>query len=75
MTGNTVNGLLNQAIRMLITMKRISFCLLVLLGSCLATYLVSPSVYTQLATPNASGVAFGHVHLNVSDPRYHKRTN
>ena len=29
--------------------------------------------HTQLASPNESGVTFGHVHLNVSDIKEHKR--
>ncbi|MFT4887932.1 MAG: catechol 2,3-dioxygenase-like lactoylglutathione lyase family enzyme [Pseudohongiellaceae bacterium] len=31
------------------------------------------SSFAQLATPNPAGLAFGHVHLNVSDIEYHKR--
>jgi len=29
--------------------------------------------YAQLAVPNDAGLAFGHVHLNVSDPELHAR--
>lgn len=50
-------------------MKRISFNLSILLTS----YLISQSAFAQLATPNPAGLAFGHVHLNVSDLEYHKR--
>ena len=32
-----------------------------------------PVGHTQLASPNESGVTFGHVHLNVSDLEQHKR--
>ena len=34
--------------------------------------LVSPAS-AQLAVPNDAGLAFGHVHLNVSDPELHAR--
>jgi len=34
--------------------------------------LASPA-YSQLAVPNDAGLAFGHVHLNVSDPELHSR--
>ena len=33
--------------------------------------LVSPA-YAQLATPNETGLRYGHVHLNVSDIEAHK---
>ena len=33
--------------------------------------LVSPA-YAQLATPNETGLRYGHVHLNVSDIEVHK---
>ena len=33
---------------------------------------VSP-LHAQLAVPNDAGLAFGHVHLNVSDPELHAR--
>lgn len=50
-------------------MKRISFCFFILLTS----HFFSQSIFAQLATPNATGLAFGHVHLNVNDIEYHKR--
>ena len=34
--------------------------------------LVSPA-YAQLAVPNDTGIAFGHVHLKVSDPELHTK--
>jgi len=37
-----------------------------------ALTLASPA-YSQLAVPNDAGLAFGHVHLNVSDPELHSR--
>lgn len=50
-------------------MKRIIFSFSILITS----YLASQPTFAQLATPNAAGLAFGHVHLNVSDLEYHKR--
>lgn len=35
--------------------------------------LLSAPAYSQLATPNAAGLTYGHVHLNVSDIEEHKR--
>ena len=37
------------------------------------SFLLIPVGHTQLASPNESGVTFGHVHLNVSDLEQHKR--
>lgn len=34
--------------------------------------LASPA-YSQLAVPNAAGLTFGHIHLNVTDPELHTR--
>jgi len=34
--------------------------------------LVSPA-YAQLAVPNDTGIAFGHVHLKISDPELHTK--
>ena len=38
----------------------------------LVCLLVSPA-YAQLATPNETGLRYGHVHLNVSDIEVHKK--
>ena len=35
--------------------------------------LVASPAYAQLATPNDAGLTYGHVHLNVSDIKLHKR--
>jgi catechol 2,3-dioxygenase-like lactoylglutathione lyase family enzyme len=43
-----------------------------LLGSVLALATVSPA-YAQLAPPNAAGITYGHVHLNVRDVELHKK--
>ena len=40
--------------------------------SVLALSIATP-VYAQLAPPNAAGVTFGHVHLNVRDIEVHKK--
>jgi catechol 2,3-dioxygenase-like lactoylglutathione lyase family enzyme len=50
-------------------MKTFSFSILI----SLFTLLFSHSIFAQLAKPNTAGLAFGHVHLNVSDIEYHKR--
>ena len=50
-------------------MKKIIFSFFILLFP----HLISQSAFAQLATPNPAGLAFGHVHLNVSDLEYHKR--
>ena len=34
---------------------------------------VAPPAQAQLATPNADGITFGHVNLNVTDIEAHKR--
>src|SRR5712691_13063102 len=44
----------------------------VLLGSVLALSIATPA-YAQLAPPNAAGITFGHVHLNVRDIEVHKK--
>ena len=36
-------------------------------------FLFTSAVNAQLASPNDSGVTFGHVHLNVSDLEEHKQ--
>ena len=43
-----------------------------LLGSILALSIVTPA-RAQLAPPNAAGITFGHVHLNVRDIEVHKK--
>jgi catechol 2,3-dioxygenase-like lactoylglutathione lyase family enzyme len=43
-----------------------------LLGSVLALAIVTPAP-AQLAPPNAAGITFGHVHLNVRDIEVHKK--
>ena len=43
-----------------------------LLGSVLALSIFTPA-HAQLAPPNAAGVTFGHVHLNVRDIEVHKK--
>ncbi|HWW82650.1 MAG TPA: VOC family protein [Vicinamibacterales bacterium] len=43
-----------------------------LLGSVLALAIVTPT-HAQLAPPNAAGITFGHVHLNVRDIEVHKK--
>lgn len=50
-------------------MKRMKLSFFILL----VLQFFSQSILAQLATPNDSGLAFGHVHLNVSDLEYHKR--
>jgi catechol 2,3-dioxygenase-like lactoylglutathione lyase family enzyme len=44
-----------------------------LLSSLLLLCLATSTAHAQLATPNANGITFGHVHLNVSDIAEHKR--
>jgi len=44
-----------------------------LLSSLLLLCLATSTAHAQLATPNANGITFGHVHLNVSDIVEHKR--
>ena len=44
-----------------------------LLSSLFILCLATSSAHAQLATPNANGITFGHVHLNVSDIEEHKR--
>src|SRR5437016_1528227 len=44
----------------------------VLLGSVLALLIATPAS-AQLALPNAAGVTYGHVHLNVKDIEVHKK--
>ena len=39
----------------------------------LALAAAAPSAEAQLATPNANGITYGHVHLNVTDVEAHKR--
>jgi hypothetical protein len=36
-------------------------------------FLVSQTTHVQLAPPNATGVTFGHVHLNIRDVEIHKK--
>jgi catechol 2,3-dioxygenase-like lactoylglutathione lyase family enzyme len=43
-----------------------------LLALLLALAIVTPT-HAQLAAPNAAGIAFGHVHLNVKDVELHKK--
>ena len=43
-----------------------------LLGSVLVLAIVTPT-HAQLAPPNAAGITFGHVHLNVRDIEVHKK--
>lgn len=43
-----------------------------LLSSVLALSIVTPA-HAQLAPPNAAGITFGHVHLNVRDIEVHKK--
>ena len=43
-----------------------------LLGSILVLVCVAPA-HAQLAPPNAAGITYGHVHLNVKDVEVHKR--
>ena len=43
-----------------------------LLGSLLALAIVAPA-HAQLAPPNAAGITYGHVHLNVRDIEVHKK--
>ena len=43
-----------------------------LLGSVLALAIVAPA-HAQLAPPNAAGITYGHVHLNVRDIEVHKK--
>jgi len=43
-----------------------------LLGSVLALAIATPA-HAQLAPPNAAGITFGHVHLNVKDIEVHKK--
>ncbi len=45
---------------------------LLLLHIAISFALTSPS-FAQLATPNANGLTYGHVHLNVSDMDLHKQ--
>jgi catechol-2,3-dioxygenase len=33
----------------------------------------SATMFAQLATPNASGIAYGHVHMFVNDPDAEKK--
>jgi len=42
-----------------------------LLSAAVALLVASPA-HAQLAAPNASGVTFAHVHLNVADMEFHK---
>ena len=39
----------------------------------LALAAAAPPAEAQLATPNANGITYGHVHLNVSDVEVHKK--
>ena len=43
-----------------------------LLGSVLVLAVVAPA-HAQLAPPNAAGITFGHVHVNVRDIEVHKK--
>src|SRR5438477_12610273 len=43
-----------------------------LLAAAAALAIASP-VHAQLAPPNAAGVTYGHVHLNVRDIEVHKK--
>ena len=43
-----------------------------LLGVILAIASVTPA-RAQLAPPNAAGITYGHVHLNVKDIEVHKK--
>ena len=43
-----------------------------LLGSILVLVGVAPA-HAQLAPPNAAGITYGHVHLNVKDVEVHKK--
>ena len=43
-----------------------------LLSSVLAISIAAPA-YAQLAPPNAAGITYGHVHLNVRDIELHKK--
>jgi catechol 2,3-dioxygenase-like lactoylglutathione lyase family enzyme len=43
------------------------------LAAFLITLLLASGAFGQLATPNAAGLTYGHVHLNVSDIELHKR--
>ncbi len=43
------------------------------LSALLITLFFTSPVFAQLATPNAAGLTYGHVHLNVSDMDLHKR--
>jgi hypothetical protein len=43
-----------------------------LLSSVLALSIAMPA-YAQLAPPNAAGITYGHVHLNVRDIEVHKK--
>ena len=43
-----------------------------LLAAAAALAIASP-VHAQLAPPNAAGVTYGHVHLNVKDIEVHKK--
>lgn len=47
--------------------------LLLLLSLCLSVVFIGPAGVAQLAVPNGAGLAYGHVHLNVSDIELHKR--
>jgi len=44
-----------------------------LLSAALLLCLLASPVYSQLATPNAAGLTYGHVHLNVADMDEYKR--
>jgi catechol 2,3-dioxygenase-like lactoylglutathione lyase family enzyme len=52
-----------------ITMKRRPTLFSALL---ISLFFVTP-VFAQLATPNAAGLTYGHVHLNVTDMELHKQ--
>ena len=43
-----------------------------LLGWISLIFFINPS-YGQLAVPSDSGIAFGHVHLKVTDPELHTK--
>src|SRR6185295_17650166 len=52
--------------------SRVTLSMRLMLGSIFVLAIAAPA-HAQLAPPNAAGITFGHVHLNVRDVDVHKK--